>query len=162
MKLFVTSTKRKISPDGNREIKRLAKENGVMLWQIGELIGLKNDTAFSRFLRQELLPEERERIICAINDIRDGKTPPCRYCNVEPDGDIPANHDLLMDKTAPLVIDERKGGFSFNSNVPIRTILDVDGNHSALFVMTVNGKTDRDIYEGYVDINFCPMCGRKL
>ena len=49
----------------NEEIRRVAKESGVKLWQIGQEIGV-NDGNFSRKLRQEFSQEEKERVLKII------------------------------------------------------------------------------------------------
>ena len=57
-----------MSNTANAEIRRAAKSAGVCLWQIAERIGV-NDGNFSRKLRRELPPEEREKIMGIIKDL---------------------------------------------------------------------------------------------
>lgn len=57
-----------MSNTANAEIRRAAKRAGVCLWQIAERLGI-NDGNFSRKLRRELPPEERERIMSIIKDL---------------------------------------------------------------------------------------------
>lgn len=52
----------------NMEIRRLAKQNRVKLWQIADCLGI-NDGNFSRRLRKELPDDERERIIEIILEL---------------------------------------------------------------------------------------------
>ena len=52
----------------NAEIRRAAKNAGVCLWQIAERFGI-NDGNFSRKLRRELPPEERDKILGIIKDL---------------------------------------------------------------------------------------------
>lgn len=52
----------------NADIRRAAKNAGVCLWQIAERFGV-NDGNFSRKLRRELPPEEREKILGIIKDL---------------------------------------------------------------------------------------------
>lgn len=52
----------------NAEIRRAAKSAGVRLWQVAERFGI-NDGNFSRKLRRELPPEEREKILGIIKDL---------------------------------------------------------------------------------------------
>lgn len=49
----------------NREIRDEAKRRGVFLWQVADRYGL-NDGNFSRKLRKELPPEEKEKILGII------------------------------------------------------------------------------------------------
>ena len=57
-----------MSNTANAEIRRTAKSAGVRLWQIAERIGV-NDGNFSRKMRRELPPEEREKIMGIIKDL---------------------------------------------------------------------------------------------
>lgn len=52
----------------NREIRRAAAMYGLRLWQVAEAIGM-NDSAFSRKLRRELSPEDKERVLAAIKEL---------------------------------------------------------------------------------------------
>lgn len=52
----------------NMEIRNAAKNMGVCLWQIAERIGM-NDGNFSRKLRRELPPQERDQILGIIKDL---------------------------------------------------------------------------------------------
>lgn len=49
----------------NQDIRRTAAGAGVRLWQIAEELGIA-DCSFSRKLRKELPPEEKERIFTII------------------------------------------------------------------------------------------------
>lgn len=49
----------------NREIRDEAKRRGVFLWQVAERCGV-NDGNFSRKLRRELPPAEKEKIMGII------------------------------------------------------------------------------------------------
>ena len=49
----------------NREIRNAAGGCGLKLWEVAEAIGM-NESAFSRKLRKELPPEEKKRILDAI------------------------------------------------------------------------------------------------
>lgn len=49
----------------NKEIRERAAKYGVRLWQIAAALGI-NDGNFSRKLRKELPPEEKERIFGII------------------------------------------------------------------------------------------------
>lgn len=49
----------------NKDIRAAAKEAGVFLWQIAAKYGI-NDGNFSRKLRQELSPEEKEKVLGII------------------------------------------------------------------------------------------------
>ena len=53
----------------NAEIRQVAKESGVMLWQIAERYGL-NDSNFSRKLRRELSESEKAKVIEIIKTIK--------------------------------------------------------------------------------------------
>lgn len=52
----------------NYDIKETAKKAGVKLWQIAEKLGI-NDGNFSRKLRKELNPEEKQKIFNIISDL---------------------------------------------------------------------------------------------
>lgn len=52
----------------NKQIREEAKHAGVFLWQIAERLGI-TDSHFSRRLRREFDPEEREKILAIINDL---------------------------------------------------------------------------------------------
>lgn len=52
----------------NQEIRDCAVKHGVRLWQIAAALGI-NDGNFSRKLRRELPPEERDRILSIIQDL---------------------------------------------------------------------------------------------
>ena len=52
----------------NHEIREAARKANVFLWQIAEALGM-NDGNFSRKLRKELSPEEKEKILGIINSI---------------------------------------------------------------------------------------------
>lgn len=52
----------------NNDIRAKAKESGVMLWEIAAKIGIY-DGNFSRKLRRELPPDEKQRIFAIIDEI---------------------------------------------------------------------------------------------
>lgn len=52
----------------NKDIREVAKQAGVCLWQIAERLGM-NDGNFSRKLRRELNQEEREKIMGIIAEL---------------------------------------------------------------------------------------------
>lgn len=57
-----------MSNSANMEIRTAAKRAGVRLWQVAERVGV-NDGNFSRKLRRELPPDEREKILTIINEL---------------------------------------------------------------------------------------------
>lgn len=57
-----------MSNSANVEIRTAAKAAGVRLWQVAERYGI-NDGNFSRKLRNELPPNERDKIIGIIGEI---------------------------------------------------------------------------------------------
>jgi len=57
-----------VSNSANMEIRTAAKRAGVRLWQVAERVGV-NDGNFSRKLRRELPPDEREKILTIINEL---------------------------------------------------------------------------------------------
>ena len=58
----------------NKDIKMIAKEAGVKLWQIAEKFnGGMNDGNFSRKLRRELSENEKEIIRSIIAEIKAGE-----------------------------------------------------------------------------------------
>ena len=56
----------------NLEIRKKAKDSGVMLWEIAEKYGL-SDTNFSKKLRRELNEQERQKIFSIIETIASEK-----------------------------------------------------------------------------------------
>lgn len=52
----------------NKEIRDAAKEAGICLWQVAEKLGV-NDGNFSRKLRRELPPAEREKVLDIIREL---------------------------------------------------------------------------------------------
>lgn len=52
----------------NKEIRRAAAMYGLRLWQVAEAMGM-NDSAFSRKLRRELSPEDKERVLAAVEKL---------------------------------------------------------------------------------------------
>jgi len=52
----------------NEDVRKLARQHGVLLWQIADRLGIW-DTDFSRKLRRELPDEEKERIRVIIEDM---------------------------------------------------------------------------------------------
>lgn len=49
----------------NKSVREAAKRAGVYLWQIADALGM-NDSAFSRKLRKELLPAEKQAVMETI------------------------------------------------------------------------------------------------
>ena len=60
------------SNTANIEIRMAAKNAGIRLWQIAERFGV-NDGNFSRKLRHELPPQEREKILNIIDEMTSEK-----------------------------------------------------------------------------------------
>lgn len=52
----------------NKQIRNVAKEAGICLWQVAEKLGI-NDGNFSRKLRRELPPAEREKVLDIIREL---------------------------------------------------------------------------------------------
>lgn len=52
----------------NDVVRSAAKDAGVLHWEIAERLGIQ-DSAFSRKLRRELPPEERDKILGIIKDL---------------------------------------------------------------------------------------------
>lgn len=55
----------------NQQIRRAAAGAGVKLWQVAEALGIA-DCSFSRKLRRELPPEEKEKIFSIIQELSKG------------------------------------------------------------------------------------------
>ncbi len=53
----------------NTDIRRKAKDAGVLLWQIADYFGMA-DASFSKILRKELAPEDKADILKAIEEIK--------------------------------------------------------------------------------------------
>lgn len=62
-----------MSNSANPDIRKTAKQAGVRLWQIAERFGV-NDGNFSRKLRRELPPEEKEKILGIIAELAAERT----------------------------------------------------------------------------------------
>lgn len=56
----------------NLDIKEAAKRAGIKLWQIADKLGI-NDGNFSRKLRKELNPEEKQKIFDIIAELQKEK-----------------------------------------------------------------------------------------
>lgn len=52
----------------NQKIRLTAGGCGIKLWQVAEAIGM-NESSFSRKLRQELPPEEQDKILAIIKEL---------------------------------------------------------------------------------------------
>lgn len=53
-----------------KEIKAKAKEAGVHLWKISDALKCPSDSAFSRKLRYNFSPEDTERILGIIEELK--------------------------------------------------------------------------------------------
>ena len=56
----------------NREVREAAKAAEIRLWQVAEKFGI-SDGNFSRKLRRELLPAEREKVLTIIHELAQEK-----------------------------------------------------------------------------------------
>lgn len=56
----------------NRDIREYAKSKGVLLWQIANKLEI-TDGNFSRRLRHEFAPEEKQKIMQIINGLAEEK-----------------------------------------------------------------------------------------
>lgn len=56
----------------NVDIREAAKKAGIYLWQVAEACGI-NDGNFSRKLRKELPPQERDKILQIIAELAQEK-----------------------------------------------------------------------------------------
>lgn len=52
----------------NEDVRALAREKGVRLWQIADCIGIHEKTLVCR-MRKELPEEQKKEICCIINDL---------------------------------------------------------------------------------------------
>lgn len=52
----------------NQDIRQAAKDTGVKLWKIADRLNL-NDGNFSRKLRKELTPDQKQTIFTIINEL---------------------------------------------------------------------------------------------
>lgn len=52
----------------NQDIREAVKQAGICLWQVAEAYGI-NDGNFSRKLRKELAPEEKQKIMTIIQKL---------------------------------------------------------------------------------------------
>lgn len=56
----------------NADLRKTAKEKGVCLWQIASKLGI-TDSTFSRKLRAEMSPKEKEYIRSIIKELKENK-----------------------------------------------------------------------------------------
>ena len=56
----------------NKEIRNAAKNAGVRLWQVAAAYGI-SDGNFSRKLRKEMSPEEKEKVLAIIDRLAQEK-----------------------------------------------------------------------------------------
>lgn len=56
----------------NNEVRKKAKEQGVRLWEVAEVLNISEPT-MTRKLRKELPTAEKERILSIIEDIAKGR-----------------------------------------------------------------------------------------
>ena len=56
----------------NMEIRNAAKQRGVFLWEIAEELNMQ-ESRFSKILRKELSPEEKQKILAAIKRLAKGE-----------------------------------------------------------------------------------------
>lgn len=52
----------------NAEVRQSIAENRLLKWEVAEKIGI-TDSQFSRWLRRELPPDKRERVLQAIEQL---------------------------------------------------------------------------------------------
>ena len=52
----------------NQDVRKFAKEHGVFLWQVADVLGISEPTLTRRF-RKELCNDERERVLDAIRKL---------------------------------------------------------------------------------------------
>lgn len=59
--------------EGNQDLRQMAAEHGIYLWQIAESIGI-GDATMTRWMRRDFPPGDprRERILQAITDLLEG------------------------------------------------------------------------------------------
>lgn len=56
----------------NREIRNRAFEKDVYYWEIAKRLGIRSET-FSKLLREELDPRQKEKVLKVIDEISDSK-----------------------------------------------------------------------------------------
>ena len=56
----------------NQELRKTARENGVMLWQLADEVGVAESTLY-RYLRRELPAEQKVKMLAAIRRIAAGR-----------------------------------------------------------------------------------------
>ncbi len=56
----------------NLSIRKKAKENGILLWQIADQLGI-HDTEFSKKMRYELSKDEKNKITAIIEELANKK-----------------------------------------------------------------------------------------
>lgn len=56
----------------NLDIRKLAKDSGVYLWQIAEALGIQ-ESNFCKALRSELSDSEKEKIYSVIEQLAEGE-----------------------------------------------------------------------------------------
>ena len=66
---ILNDVNRRESMEWNKDIRAAAKDSGVKLWQIGEVLGLR-DYEFTRLLRRELAAQQRDEMFAIIEVLR--------------------------------------------------------------------------------------------
>lgn len=56
----------------NEDIRRAMGACGLRQWQVAQAMGMRDEN-FSRKLRTELSPSEREKVLAVINDLAEGE-----------------------------------------------------------------------------------------
>ena len=74
----------------------------------------------------------------------------CKYCRVEPNGDIPDDRRSFWYKKILSI---------FGRNIELQLMITTGGNVEAE-LLDREGRTYSDTK--IIKINYCPMCGRKL
>ena len=74
----------------------------------------------------------------------------CKYCNIEPNGDIPDDRRSFWYKKILSI---------FGRNIDLQLMITTGGNVEAE-LLDREGRTYSDTK--IIKINYCPMCGRRL
>lgn len=70
--MSIQSTKKGGKNLSNLDVRTIAKENGVRLWEIADKLGISEPT-ITRKLRRELPADEKKKILAVIDEIAAAK-----------------------------------------------------------------------------------------
>lgn len=96
----------------------------------------------------------------------------CKFCNTPIGGDIPNDHEYLIDfeeteRNAEIIVSIGNQEVTFHEDMPYSVWADIMNNKIIVCVneerIDCEGLRSIEAEKAYsIDINFCPICGRRL